>query len=369
MAEAAVLQARAMTDDPRQALDQLRNVAKDLEERRAYFELIEVLGGCARLADLCGDKQATADYMRSALLLAKGVGTTETLAVEIARAPSLEASIAQMPEAVQLRADLGLLREAQAQVKEDTYPGSGAPRQGTSELSVLTLGWERVSRDGKVITVKQWQAAAPRELFFYLLFNGPKNRADIELQFWPESNPQQVRSLFHTTLHRARAALGPNVLVFDDEMYSINSHLKIQCDAHQLESWTTQARLLPPHDARADDLWRKALSLYRGDFLRSTDKNWVAIRREAFHAMYVDALNGLGRCARARHDFSAAIEWFSKALAANPYSENIYQQMIECYALMGETGKVQACFRNLKTLLSDELGIEPSEETIMLVKR
>src|SRR5574341_78789 len=271
MAEAAVLQARAMTDDPRQALDQLRNVAKDLEERRAYFELIEVLGGCARLADLCGDKQATADYMRSALLLAKGVGTTETLAVEIARAPSLEASIAQMPEAVQLRADLGLLREAQAQVKEDTYPGSGAPRQGTSELSVLTLGWERVSRDGKVITVKQWQAAAPRELFFYLLFNGPKNRADIELQFWPESNPQQVRSLFHTTLHRARAALGPNVLVFDDEMYSINSHLKIQCDAHQLESWTTQARLLPPHDARADDLWRKALSLYRGDFLRSTD--------------------------------------------------------------------------------------------------
>ena len=45
-------------------------------------------------------------------------------------------------------------------------------------------------------------------MFYYLLFIGPQTREDFCLAFWPDSSIKRVRSNFHTTLYRARRALG-----------------------------------------------------------------------------------------------------------------------------------------------------------------
>src|SRR5690606_41816269 len=47
---------------------------------------------------------------------------------------------------------------------------------------------------------------------------------------------------------------------------SINPDLDVWCDALQFERLARQANMLPAHDARAEDLRRKAVALYRGDF-------------------------------------------------------------------------------------------------------
>jgi DNA-binding SARP family transcriptional activator len=225
-----------------------------------------------------------------------------------------------------------------------------------------------VERDGQAVSVAEWQAAAPRELFFFLLFYGPKSRFETEVVFWPESTPDRAQALFHTALHRARQALGSNVILFENDMYLVNPDLNIEIDAYQLESWTTQARLLSSSDARADDLWRKAVEIYKGDFLRSLDAQWIVARREAYSQMYRNALGGLAHCARARNDLNTAVEWFSAAIAIDPYSEDTYRQIMRCYATLGEMGKVRTWFYDLKKVLRDELGIEPSEETTSMAR-
>jgi DNA-binding SARP family transcriptional activator len=223
-------------------------------------------------------------------------------------------------------------------------------------------------RDGKPVPSSEWRAIAARELFLYLLFVGPQSREQISLEFWPDSSTKRVRSNFHTTLYRARQALGENVITFKDDVYLIDPELDVWCDAQELESLAVQARLLSPRDVRTEDLWRRAVSLYRGDFLPSLDAEWVATRRETLREIHLEALIGLGECARARGDFREALGVFRRALGLEPYREDIHRSIMTCYAERGEKQKVLLHLRELQRLFRQELAAEPSLETLALAE-
>jgi DNA-binding SARP family transcriptional activator len=147
-------------------------------------------------------------------------------------------------------------------------------------LRVQTLGKEIIERDGVLVLSTEWRAAAARELFFYLLFGGSQSRERISLDFWPDSTPARVRSNFHTTLYRVRQALGENIIVYKEDSYAVNPDLDIWCDAHEFEILVKKARPLSFRDARTEDLWFHAATLYQGEFLPQLEGEWVADYRE-----------------------------------------------------------------------------------------
>jgi DNA-binding SARP family transcriptional activator len=155
-------------------------------------------------------------------------------------------------------------------------------------------------------------------MFLYLLFMGPQEREAFSLAFWPDSHPQQVRRNFHTTLYRARHALGENAIVFSEGLYQVNPDLDLWCDAHQLEDLVCHARPMPPRDARTEDLWRRAVDLYHGDFLPSVDAEWVDTMGDTLRDLYLEALIGLGECALARDDLRDAIQAFNARCRSIP---------------------------------------------------
>src|SRR5690606_1113056 len=268
-----------------------------------------------------------------------------------------------------LARDLKRLQEVRAKAAA-TVRVSGHPlEQQTYSLRVRTLGFESIERDGVRLSTSEWRATSARELFLYLLFFGPETRERISLAFWPDSSLKRVRSNFHTTLYRARQALGENVIMFVDDLYQINPDIDLWCDAHELQTLTKQARLLPPRDARTEDLWRRAVDLYRGDFLPSLDPSWVIPLRESLREAYLEALIGLGECARARNDLHNAVNAFKRALEEEPYREDIHRSIMMCYAQMGERKLILGHLQSLEELLDEELGVEPSEETVALARR
>jgi LuxR family transcriptional regulator, maltose regulon positive regulatory protein len=186
--------------------------------------------------------------------------------------------------------------------------------------------------------------------------------------FRSDSSQKSVRSNFHTTLYRARQALGENVIVFRDGLYQVTDEIDLWCDAHELDDLTVQARLLPPRDARTEDLWRRAARLYQGDFLLSVDMDWVLPRREALREAYLEALLGIGECARARNDLREALAVFKHALDIDPYREDVHRIIMTCYAEQGEKRLILAHFRRLQDLLREELAVEPSQETVDLAR-
>jgi DNA-binding SARP family transcriptional activator len=205
-------------------------------------------------------------------------------------------------------------------------------------------------------------------LFFYLLFSGATSREKISLDFWPDSTPSRVRSNFHTTLYRVRQALGENIIVFKDDHYAVNPDLDIWCDAHEFEALVRKARPLSFRDARTEDLWFHAATLYQGDFLPQLEGDWVADYRELLNEYYLESLISLGECARARRDMTEAIKMYKQALKVDPFREDVHRSLITCYAERGERRKIFLHYRDLQDLLSRELGVEPSRETAALVK-
>jgi ATP/maltotriose-dependent transcriptional regulator MalT/DNA-binding SARP family transcriptional activator len=241
--------------------------------------------------------------------------------------------------------------------------------QKAVQLRLFTLGRCEVHLNSRRLTKTDWQAQAARELFFYLYFNGPKSREVISSVFWGEKSASQVRSMFHTTVHRVRAVLGEQTLRYENDLYFIDSDISITCDACTMEEYVTKAQLLAPRTARADDLFGKAAKLYRGDFLDGSDMQWVIPARETYRQYYVAALLGCGHCAQAQLKFEAAIGWYERARQEEPYDERSYQEIMRCYQAVGRKQDIQRCYSNLVQLFQSDLSSPPSEATKALYQQ
>ncbi len=368
IAEAAIWAAQAEIRQAAEAADALHRMVESFTRQGARYELIGLHSVRARVALLMGDETGAASALDAAFTLANEVGSSQPLAAEVAHTPALESFILAQRRYKTLLQDVNRLREAGQRLLEAVQVGDQALAERTYGLRVWTLGREQVERDGRPVLASDWRAVAAKELFFYLLFNGPATLPQICLVFWPDSSSQRVRSNFHTTLHRARHAVGADAIPFDEasEQYLINPELDLWCDAFQFEALVREARLLPPRDARAEDLWRKAVDLYKGDFLPTLDMDWVYPRREALREIYLEALVGLSECARARNDFQEALEALQRAEEVDPYRENVHRAIMICYAQMGEKPRIRTHLDRLRNLFRTEFGTDPSPETIRL---
>jgi ATP/maltotriose-dependent transcriptional regulator MalT/DNA-binding SARP family transcriptional activator len=367
---AAIQIAKAHLDDPEIAASALETIAHRLQEQGVQIERLHVCALQAQAVLLDGDADEAARVLFSAVEnIQFDSGSSQLLVAEIVHSPSLYTIIKERPlkfDAL-LRA-VDRLQTTQIHKLSASHGHSVHSATTTYSLRVFTLGKESIERDGEPVPSSSWRTATARDMFLYFLFQGATDRENFCLEFWADSHPEKVRKVFHTTLYRARHALGENVIIYENPLYRVNSEVDIWSDALEFESAVERARHLPSRDARTEDLWRRAVDLYQGDFLPSVDTEWINIRREALQEMYIEALVGLGACASARGDHRRAINAYKNALYVDPYRENIHRAIMMCYAQDGEPNKALEHFRDLEILFQNELGIAPSEQTISLVQ-
>lgn len=361
-AQASLWVAHANRGESTQALDKLVRIRDKLRSQNNQIEFVRVSGLCAHVALIRSDSLAAENFLR-----AVAHPIIQPLVAEIMYAPALQSFVKaraeKYPQLVQALAQL----EAQSQESQES--SANAEIQKTYSLRVFTLGKQDViERDGQVILASEWQAARARELFYYLLFMGPTTREQICLVFWPDSSTRRVRSNFHTTLYRARKAIGEDVIVYHDDMYRINPEIKVWCDVHEMERFIHLASHLSPQNPRTEDLWRKSINLYRGDFLPLIDSPWPVPLREALRESYVQALIGLAACSQVRHDYKEALTVLKIALNIDPYREEVHRAIMSAYAQQGEKRKLREHYESLKHLLREELAVLPSEETVSLAR-
>lgn len=368
MARASLWAIRMHQGRADEAFAQLEDLVAELHEQESRAELTQVYLLTAAAAFLNGEEQAGQQYLNRALDEARLLGTVQLLAAEVCHTPVIETHIIEHPGTyADVIQELKHLRTTHVETQAPTAKPQVMP-DATYSLRVYSLGRERIECDGHPVQLSDWLSNAARELFHYLLFQGPASREQISLMFWPESSSQRVRSNFHTTLYRARKTLGENVIVFRDDLYRLDPDLDLWCDAHEFQELVQQARLLPVRDARTEDLWHRAVALYHGDFLPSLDRDWIVLYRENMQEMYIESLLGLGQCISARGNQREAIAVLRRALTIDPYREDIHRAIMICYATLGERMQVFNQLQYLELLLEEELAIRPSSETIELAR-
>ena len=104
----------------------------------------------------------------------------------------------------------------------------------TPYLEINSLGRVWVKRRGELVSVPEWtKQKTVRELFFFLLCRPEgTSRDEICLEFWPDSNPQQLKKQFKNALYRLRRAVGPDSILFDQptRLYHFNRDLDFRFD-------------------------------------------------------------------------------------------------------------------------------------------
>lgn len=359
----------AVDDQLEDGIHLLSEAIRFLGQQRANRELAQARFLLAESHLLAGYRMEALAQLRQAMDLGDEIGTYQFAVVEGQHAEDvLRLGMAEgipachtISQKVQQLQNFGRAQTRREGVTAEEWAETG-------RLEIYALGEGRVVRDGRPISSSQWQAAMAKEMFFYIFLHGPLERDAIGAVFWPELSTKRMTDSFHTTLYRIRRAVGADAVVMEGGQYRFGD-VDYWFDVAEFEALVERARLLPPHDWQTERLWRRAASLYGGDFLPEVERVWCVPRREALREMHIETLVGIGRCYEARREFEGAVGWYRQALEIDELREDIHRRIIHCYAEAGRRSEALAQYHRCRESLRRELSIEPSPETQGLYER
>jgi len=96
---------------------------------------------------------------------------------------------------------------------------------------------------------------------------------------------------------------------------------------------------------------------------------WVAAEREALSLEYQSALLALAQLRSQLGRNELAIDLFRGVLKRQPYHEQAWQGLMSAQANNGNRAAAMESFRQLRTLLRDDLGVDPSPGTQMVYRQ
>jgi LuxR family maltose regulon positive regulatory protein len=234
-------------------------------------------------------------------------------------------------------------------------------------LQIHGFGRARVVVGDRTLTSKEWRSSTSRDLFFYLLSQGPATKTQLANTFWPDLSPGKLRSTLHVTIYRLRRALDPlETVIFEDDRYHFNRRLNYAFDVETFESLLVQAdAVAAANPGRASEIYYQAVDLFHGDFLEdysSPYDEWRVIKANALSEKYLEALQNLGQLLTQQSDYQAALEVFKRAVNYDPYRESAQQGVMRTLVALERRTEALRYYNELEGFYQDELGVPPTPE-------
>ncbi len=239
----------------------------------------------------------------------------------------------------------------------------GLPRPGTGESVTVLLelfgGFSARTSAGREIEIQTRKA---RALLALLALAGgkPESRAKLIGLLWSDRGENQARSSLRQALMELRRALPA-----DREPLLIG-----EGDSLRLAATAVDVLLFErlAQSTAVEDL-EQAAGLYRGpllDGLEIQDPAFEAWHRAEAERLRARALEVLSRLADLQGG-EAALETTRRFLALDPLSEPAHRRLMALYATQGDRAAAVRQFESCRTLLADELGLQPEAATLVLL--
>lgn len=225
-------------------------------------------------------------------------------------------------------------------------------------IRLYVLGPIKIERDGKSISFSRRKVQA---LLAYLaLYPQEHPREHLAALFWGDSTDEASRLSLRVALNLLRKEIGFDLILADRETVALNPELTLWLDAREMQD-----------AAIGSDLERQiaAVELYRGELLAGHYQDWVLRAREEYRSLYLDTLLQIVQSLRASGEYAKAIPYARLVLAIDRANEHAHQQLIFCLWKTGDRHAALAQFEECKNAMAEELGVEPSSETLQLVQR
>jgi ATP/maltotriose-dependent transcriptional regulator MalT/DNA-binding SARP family transcriptional activator len=243
-----------------------------------------------------------------------------------------------------------------------------------TDLTIKVLGHVDIYRDPtKPFAPDAWTTRRARDIFCHIATSRHR-RVDKDVlidTFWPDEDIETVEKNFHPTISHIRKALNSrqsfkqNYLVFRDGAYQLNPELIYSIDTEEFETAIAAAENAKREkDAKAFRVnLETAHALYRGEFMAGVYEDWAEDRRHYFKEQFSRVLSALAKLSFSEKSWSGALKFANEALREDPYREDMHRIVMKALAAQSKPAAVKEQFENLKTLLRNELGVDPAPET------
>ena len=243
----------------------------------------------------------------------------------------------------------------------------------TPSVKVFTLGQFRVEVDGGPLRFGQKAQRKPMELLKLLIACGGASVAveSVADSLWPEIDGDRVQGAFSTALHRLRKLIGHESLPLANARLTLDpAHCWVDCRAFAAIAEFADRAV---RDGEADAAWAFAeqmLALYEGPFLDGEfDLPDILSARGKIHGLFLRHIEQLGGFFLQARQPQKAIVLYQKGLEVDELAEQLYQQLMRCYSLLGRNAEGISVYQRLREIFRTNLGIEPSSETIAIFQK
>ncbi len=219
------------------------------------------------------------------------------------------------------------------------------------------------------------EGASPRvqSLCAYLaLHQGtPVDRRRLAFLLWPHVPEPVARRNLRQYLHRLRQFLSPldptgQLIVAESMTITFDSQRTLWVDAREfLEHLAAAEESQGP--TRIASL-RRAVDLYRGDFVQNIYDEWCQQERERFRHQYEFVLQTLVSAYQELNRLDEAIYWAERALQVDPLQESLYRTLMRLYAQAGNRARALETYERCRAVLRRELQADPMPETEQLYR-
>lgn len=258
-----------------------------------------------------------------------------------------------------------------------TFEARPAPEPEDEEsaeplLRVQLLGGFRLWRRGVEVEPRAWKRLKARELFLILLTRRGvlQQKEHLMELLWPDASLQAANRDFRVALHALSEVLDPDRprneparwLERRDAAYCFRPSAEVSLDVDDFERLARRAREVSPEES--DVLLRRALALYRGDFLEDHPyADWAAPERERLRGLYLEMAETVARRALERGDEETASETAHAMLARDRCWEEAWRILMRLHLRQGRAFMAIRAYEQCAQALEEELGVSPADAT------
>lgn len=242
-------------------------------------------------------------------------------------------------------------------------------------LLLSLMGAIAIRRNG--LREKLHLTGQTRQLFSYLAAhaNQEKQREGILEAIWSDAYNSRAISALNTAVWRIKKLLSNYEglsLTNVDSMIRLTVEPPAKVDVSLLETVISEAATLdaksPLLNQQLKQEMTEAVRECHGEFLYGCSEHWVYPLRERFGSMYIRALNFLMHDEAARNNYECALDYGREILSIDPFREATQREVMLLYAMNGQRARAVKQFDELKALLNEELGLEPTADTCELLE-
>lgn len=185
--------------------------------------------------------------------------------------------------------------------------------------------------------------------------------------FWQDEPEKQARNKLrrelHTLAHEARLR---DHLQASHHLVSLQLSPTCQTDIQTVVSLKSRGDI---------QSLLEAVTLFQGEFMHGSYPNtslefetWLGRQREQWKKYLLHLLQNISNHFARQQQYEQAEQYARRHVTLDPWDEEGYRLLISILGKSGQRSAALACFEQCRQLLTKELGVEPSPETVALVE-